>query len=64
MHLVICPKEGREMEAVVQHRAAILAYSCIHYEAQFSRLIMHIGWVTQNEQENKRTNETQSGSNK
>ena len=28
MHFVTCPKQGREMEAVVLHRVGFLAYSC------------------------------------
>ena len=28
VHFVTCPKQGREMEAVVLHRVAFLAYSC------------------------------------
>ena len=28
MHLVTCPKQGREMEAVVLHRVGFLTYSC------------------------------------
>ena len=28
LHFVTCPKQGREMEAVVLHRVGFLAYSC------------------------------------
>ena len=28
VHFVTCPKQGREMEAVVLHRVGFLAYSC------------------------------------
>ena len=28
MHFVTCPKQGREMEAVVLHRVGFLAYPC------------------------------------
>ena len=28
MHFVTCPKQGREMEAVVRHRVGFLAYPC------------------------------------
>ena len=28
MHLVTCPKQGREMEAVVLHRVGFLVYPC------------------------------------
>ena len=28
MHFVTCPKQGREMEAVVPRRVGFLAYSC------------------------------------